>query len=341
MKKTFKETGMSRQQPRTSGYQKALLFSLSLFLSLTPLWPAQERLGRGRVTGSVADDSGAAIAGAKIVAEIVGGTTRLEGVSDNKGHFAIAGFGSGRWRFTASKPGYSTDGVETDVRQLGGNPPLTFTLKKSTTVTAMKADTESLALFDKGNALAAEGKPDEAIVLFEQFLAKYPAVYQARLNIASCYVQKNELDKAEAEFKFVLDKIIEVHKDYGVDKATAVRAFTGLGELYLKKSDFDGAQKAFSEALRVSPEDEAAAYNVGEILFSNQKIDDAAKYFELAAQIKKDWPKPYYRLGFVYLNKGDFAKSVECFNEFIRLDPENPEVPQVRNIIGTIEKMKK
>ena len=46
-------------------------------------------------------------------------------------------------------------------------------------------------------------------------------------------------------------------------------------------------------------------------------------------------------LGFVYLNKGDMAKSLEYFNEFIRLDPENPQVPQVKAIIGTIETMKK
>jgi hypothetical protein len=43
----------------------------------------------------------------------------------------------------------------------------------------------------------------------------------------------------------------------------------------------------------------------------------------------------------VYLNKGDFAKSLENFNTFIQLDPENPEVAQVKSIMETIEKMKK
>jgi len=318
-----------------------LFIALGLLVAASVCLSAQDNLGRGRVTGTVVDDTGAVIEGAKIIAESMKGTAKLEGVSDKKGRYAIAGLGTGMWRFIASKEGFSTFTVETEISQVRANPPVDFTLKRATTVAGLKADAASLALFEKGNALAAEGKYDEALAVFEEFSAKYPAVYQARLNVASCYLKKNEPDKAEAEFKLVLDKIIMTHGDYAKDKATAVRAYSGLGELYLKRSDFESAQKAFAEALRISPEDETAAYNVGEIFFSNQKTDEAAKYFELAAQIKKDWPKPYYRLGFVYLNKGDLAKSLEYFNEFIRLDPNSPEVPQVKNIIGTIEGMKK
>jgi tetratricopeptide (TPR) repeat protein len=91
----------------------------------------------------------------------------------------------------------------------------------------------------------------------------------------------------------------------------------------------------------LSPEDEAAAYNVGNILFSNQKVDEAIEYFNLAARIKSGWPKPYYKLGFAYLNKGDYAKALESFNKFITLDPENPEIATVKNIVATIEKIKK
>ena len=321
--------------------RKTILFFLALLILSALISPAQENLGRGRISGDVVDDGGASIAGAKIVAESMQGSSKLEGVSDKKGHFAVAGFGTGMWRITASKEGYSPSWMEMEIRQLRANPPITFTLKKITGIAALKTDTQHLAIFDKGNSLINEGKYDEAIQVFEEFLVKYPEVYQARLNIASCYLKKNEMDKAEAEFKFVLEKVIANHGDYKNDKAASLRAFSGLGELYLKKDDFENAQKAFSEALQISPEDEAGAYNVGEILFSNQKTDEAIKYFEMAIQIKKDWPKPYYRLGFVYLNKGDFPKSLECFNTFLQLDPQNPEVPQVKNIIATIEKMKK
>jgi tetratricopeptide (TPR) repeat protein len=302
---------------------------------------AQEQLGKGRVMGIVVDEAGNPVEGALITVESIRTETKLEGQSDNKGHFAVAGMGTGMWRITASKPGYASSYVEMNVRQLTTNPPITFTLKKMTGFAALKTDEKSFALFDRGNTLIKEEQYDEALKVFEEFLTTYPEIYQVHLNIGTCYLKKNDLDKAVAEFQLVLDKALQVHGDYKKDPEATFRAFSGLGEVYLKKGDFQTAQKHFSQALEISPRDEVAAYNVGEVFFSNQQIDEAIKYFELAIQIKKDWSKPYLRLGYVYLNKGDFVKSLEYFNAFLQMDPENPEAAQVKNVIAAIEKMKK
>jgi tetratricopeptide (TPR) repeat protein len=306
-----------------------------------PLSRAQENLGKGRISGIVTDENGVPLEKVLIVVESLKGTTRLEGYSDKKGHFAVAGMGTGFWKITATKQGYSSSFVDMNVKQLATNPPITFTLKKMTGFAALLADEGSMKLFDQGNQFLTEEKYDEALKVFEEFLVKYPEIYQAHLNIGSCYLKKGELDKAEAEFKLVLDKTMETFGDYKKDATTSLRAFSGLGEVYLKKEDFDTAQKYFTQALEISPEDEVAAYNVGEVFFSHQKIDEAIRYFEMATQIKKDWSKPYLKLGYAYLNKGDFSKSLENFNKFVQMDPENPEVPQVKNIIATIEKIKK
>lgn len=308
---------------------------------MTPVAFAQEEIGKGRISGTVTDETGQALEDVLIVVESYKTKKKLEGLSDKKGHFAVAGMGSGFWRVTAIKKGYSSSYVDMNVSQLRRNPPITFTLKRMTGYAALMADEESFQLFDKGNSLMKEEKYDEALQVFEEFLTKYPEIYQAHLNIGSCYLKKGELDKAEAEFKLVLDKTIETQGDYKKDTATTLRALTGLGELFIRKEDFETAQKYFSQALDVSPEDEVAAYNVGEVFFSHQKIDDAIKYFELAIKIKKEWSKPYLKLGYAYLNKGDFEKSLEFFRKFIEIDPDNPEVPNVKNIIAAVEKMKK
>jgi tetratricopeptide (TPR) repeat protein len=302
---------------------------------------AQDNLGRGRVTGQVLDEAGAPIEGAKVVAESLQGTAKLDGTTNRKGNFAIGGLGTGRWRITASKEGYVEAFTEMNISQIRPNPPVALTLRKAAASAGLRADSSSLAALGQGNALLEKGDCDGALVLFQEFQSKYPAIYQVRLNIGSAYLKKGETDKAESEYKGVLADVIRVKGDYGNDKATASRALAGLGEIALKKGDLEAGQKYFTEALAVSPEDEAAAYNVGEMLFSNQKVDESIKFFELAIQIKKDWPKPYYKLGLVYLNKGDMARSLECFNKFVALDPSNPEVPGVKNIIATIEKMKK
>ena len=302
---------------------------------------AQDDLGKGRISGTVADDNGAPLEGALIVAQSLRSETKLEGRSDGKGKFAIAGLGTGNWRIIASKDGYGSSSLDMSIRQLAGNPPIAFTLKKVSDAAAVASDKEALSLLDQGNVLITQENYDQALLVFQEFQGKYPEIYQVHLNIGTCYLRKGDLDKAEAEFKLVLDKTLETHGDLKKDAEVSLRASTGLGEVSLLRGDFDAAQKHFAQALDISPQDQAAAYNVGELLFSNQKIDEAIRYLELAIQIKKDWSKPYLKLGYVYLNKGDFAKSLENFNAFIKLDPENPEVPQVKNMIDTIEKMKK
>ncbi len=302
---------------------------------------AQEGLGRGRVTGNVKDESGVAIMGVIIVAQIQGGDAQFESKTDKKGRFAIAGLGTGIWRFTATKEGFVTAVKSHQVHQLRVNDPVEIVLKKATSVENLQSDKAGLEAIDKGNALAAEGRFDEAIAIFDQFLVKYPDVYQVRLNIATACMKKGDLARAETEYGIVLERSFPADPAAAKDTASAMRALSGLGELALKKGDFDKARENFTRALQISPEDEAAAYNVGEILFSNQKNDEAVQYFELAIKIKSTWPKPYYRLGLVYLNKGDYPKALEYLNKFVELDPQNPEVPNVKNIISTLEKMKK
>ena len=314
---------------------------LFIFVWAVPITFAQEHMGKGRVNGQVVDEEGQPLEGVLIVVDSMRHKTKLQGYSDKKGNFAVAGMGTGFWRVTASKNGYSSSSVNMNIRQLRRNPPITFTLKKMTGSQALMSDKESFELFDKGNLLIKEEKYDDAMAVFEEFLTKYPEIYQVHLNIGTCYLKKGEMDKAEKEFKLVLDKTLESHGDYKNDPQASLRAFSGLGEIYLGKEDFENAQKYFTQALDISPEDEVAAYNVGEVFFSNQRIDDAIKYFELAIQIKKDWSKPYLKLGYTYLNKGDFNKALENFNKFVEINPENPQVPTVKNIITTIEKMKK
>lgn len=316
-------------------------FGVAILLMVCLTGAAQEDFGRGRIHGVVIDEKGVPVEDALVVAESREGGTRLEGRSDTKGRFAIAGLGTGVWRVTASKSGYVASEVRMNVKQLKSNPSITLTLNRMRGAAAITSDKELAALFKRGDTLLSQGNYEEALKAFGECADKYPEVYQVHLNIGTCYLKAGELDKAQAEFRLVLDKIQAAHGDYKEDPASAQKALSGLGEVALKRDDFEAAQKFFSQVLEISPQDEVAAYNVGELFFSNQRIDEAIGYFERAVRIKPDWPKPYLRLGYVYLNKGDMAKALESFNTFIGLDPDSPEVPRVKNMIATIEKMKK
>lgn len=300
----------------------------------------QEGLGKGRITGTVLDEQGNPIDGVAIVLENVY-NTKLDGSSDGKGHFAVSGMGTGVWTLTATKDGYAPFSQQINVRQLRRNPPLEVVMTKLTSDAAFLSNDETMDMFKQADELIEEEKYAEALEIYLVILEKHPDIYQTHLNIGHCYLKQGELDKAEEEFSLVLKKAKEKHGDLEKDKTTALRALSSLGTLYLQREDFQKAQEYFTQSLELSHEDPTAAYNVGEILFSNQKLDEALQYFELASQIDKSWPAPYLKLGYVYLNKAEYNKSIENFNQFIQLDPDNPEVPDVKKMIEAIEKLKK
>jgi tetratricopeptide (TPR) repeat protein len=311
-----------------------------LLFFTVPYVPAQEGLGKARITGTVLDEQGNPIEGVSIVLENVY-NTKLDGSSDKRGHFAISGMGTGVWTLTATKDGYAPSSQQINVRQLRRNPPIEIIMKKLTGTAAFFSNEETMDMFNQADKLMEEEKYTEALDIYLVILEKHPDFYQTHLNIGHCYLKQGDLEKAEAEFTLVLEKIKELHGDLQMDKTTALGALSSLGTLYLQKEDFQKAQEYFTQSLDLSPEDPAAAYNVGEIFFSNQRLDEAIKYFELASQIDKSWPAPYLKLGYVYLNKAEYDKSIENFNKFIQLDPDNPEMPNVKKMIEAIEKLKK
>jgi len=312
-----------------------------IILGLALALPAQDDLGRGRISGDIVDASGAKVPGALVVVESLRSSARLEAKTDKKGHFAIGGLGTGAWRVTVSKEGYLGSSTEIQVSQLAANPPVLLTLTRASAGGAATSVEAGGSLLDSGNALLKAGRYDEALAVFEEFAAKFPDIYAVRLNIGSAYMEKGDLDRAEAEFTAVLDKNGPAPEDLRKQKDTSLKALSGLGEVALKRGDFESALGFFRRVLEVSPEDPAAAYNVGEIFFSNQKTDDAIAYFELAIKIKSDWPKAYHRLGLVYLNKGDFPKALANLKKFLELDPQSPEAAGVKAAIAAIEQIKK
>lgn len=322
-------------------YALYIILSSLILLLYNPLLFPQTGLGKGRINGTVVDEKGKPIQQALIVAQSLKYKgTKLQAYSDAKGDWAIGGLGSGYWRITATKKGYSSSFVEMNVSQIRINPPITFTLQKATGAAIFLIDNEASAAFELGNKLMEEKKYDEAIETFQQLLADNPDIYQVHLNLGECYMNKGEMDKAAEEFNKVLQEAELAFNDYKRDVDSSSRAFSGLAQVALKKGDLKSAQSYFAQALEISPQNEVLAYNVGEIYFAHQEIDSAIKYFQQAIEIKKDWSPPYLKLGYTYLHKGDNEKALESLTKFLQLDPESPDAPIAKQFVEILKKEK-
>lgn len=90
---------------------------------------AQAGQGRGRLTGTVRDEAGSAVAGAVVWLEYPGAGRRMETQTDKEGKWIFNGVGSGKARITVMAEGFQGVVVNALVSQLRINRPVAIMLK--------------------------------------------------------------------------------------------------------------------------------------------------------------------------------------------------------------------
>lgn len=89
----------------------------------------QAQKGMGRLNGKVTDEGGAAMDG--VAVKLRTGTDVLEGKTDAKGEWVLAGVARGNWVVTFEKDGYPTKVVKMLVeKELLRTEPIKITMKK-------------------------------------------------------------------------------------------------------------------------------------------------------------------------------------------------------------------
>jgi tetratricopeptide (TPR) repeat protein len=298
---------------------------------------SQAGRGRGRATGVVLDLEGKPIESAKVTMSFSENSSlKLEETTNKKGEWSMVGLGTGIWNLIVSATGYLSGTRSINVNQLSTNPKITVNLKKSEKATpAFIQDEITLQLLDQGDRMFKEEKYDAALALYREFQQKNPAAYRILVSIGDCYREKGEFEKAMENYSKAVE---EAQKDALMGKEMSAKALAGIGNCFVKQGKLREAQDFFRKSIENSPQDEILAYSVGEIYFSNQNPDEALKYFDLASQIKPQWPDPYLKMGYVYLNKGDQASAVVKFEKFLSLEPDTERAARVKNILGMIKK---
>lgn len=309
---------------------------------MVPELQAQAGRGKGRLKGIVIDEQGNHVANANV--EIIwhrrerkDKDVKRETKTNDKGRFVFMNLGYGNWEIFVEARGYKPAQKMALVSELSNNPTVKIVMKKRAQVVAKKKLKESVSLVDKANQLFAEAKFAEAQELYEKFLEKQPDFYQTHLYIGNCHKEKGEYDQAMAQFRKALEKAPADGDPKDIQEKAKIQA--AIGDLYIRKNDLKAAQEYFQKSLDLSPKDEILAYNVGEIFFSNNKTQEAIHYFKLAASIKPDWADPHLKLGYTYLNSGDYKSAIGSFNKFLELAPDSDQAESIKEVIKSLKDM--
>src|SRR6185295_15791486 len=194
-----------------------LLLAALAMAAVVPSW-GQSWAGRGRLQGTVKDESGKPIEGAKIT--LRKGTDRVDPATDGppslttdkNGKWSTLGLGQGPWGLLIVKEGYIPSEGQAPVNEFGPAQPINVVLKVIPKEVIQKAEQESAAgqaksAIERGNALLNEGKYAAARASYQEGMAKLEdkALHTAILRaVADTYYRENKSDQAIETLKQAL-----------------------------------------------------------------------------------------------------------------------------------------
>jgi len=93
-----------------------------------------------------------------------------------------------------------------------------------------------------------------------------------------------------------------------------------IGEIYINQKQYENAIPPYKEALRLDPDFETAAINLGLAYQGLKQYANAITYFQRVLQKTPKDAKVLYVLGTVYTDAGDLTKASETYRTLLPLD---------------------
>lgn len=93
-----------------------------------------------------------------------------------------------------------------------------------------------------------------------------------------------------------------------------------------QKSEYLNASKLYEEALKTSPTDLTAQYNLGVARFRLNEIEGATEAFKKALGLSKDKSmsaKIFYNLGVAFLKSANYPEAITAFRNAMKLNSED------------------
>ena len=189
---------------------------------------------------------------------------------------------------------------------------LTFQAAEALSHQARHAPLEASFYDAYGRALAAAGKPDQAVL---QFLAEESLTGpQAEIEdaIGTLYAQQGEWGEARKRFELAL----ELDQSY-------VKARVHLAVVLRTQKDLQGALDALAPAAAMNPPNAEVSLEVGRTLAAAGKDEDALQQFEAAAKADAKTPGVQLEMAMALQRMGRQQEAVPWFQQAIEREPKN------------------
>jgi tetratricopeptide (TPR) repeat protein len=157
---------------------------------------------------------------------------------------------------------------------------------------------DSLIALELGRRLRAKGRLEEALRVFTNVL-----------KIDSRFETLNELAQIEYQLDMIEEALQHLQQAVMVapeDGPVLFEVFKTLGNVYVRKGDYETAEDNYNKAHRLCPHSDILHVNLGTLAIQRQDWDEAAERFRHALNIENSNDKAWVGLAIAHRMKGDF-----------------------------------
>jgi tetratricopeptide (TPR) repeat protein len=188
-----------------------------------------------------------------------------------------------------------------------------------------------------GEALAAAGRPQEAIEQLNAALKIDPKHTGAYLDLGQLAAGQNRPVEAERYFK----KVIELTdgSTYEAVNQRREQAFYNLGMLALNQKKYEDAVANYKAALRIRNDASDTYYYLSRALYKTGEVDGAIQSVESALAFDPNFGPAHYFLGELYMSKGDKVNASFEYHRAATIDPSAAEPKKAIQQFGDPEQL--
>ena len=150
----------------------------------------------------------------------------------------------------------------------------------------------------------------------EKWLEVEPRNAQLRAELAACYLEVNRLADARTQ----LDEAVRLDPTSG--------RHYDVGRVALIQQDYNAAEAAFREALRLRPAFAEALYGLAVVKHAQQSLDDAIELYGRALGVDASNAAGHYNLGRALAERGQIDRAIQSYLRAIELSPEDADAHQ-------------
>jgi tetratricopeptide (TPR) repeat protein len=208
--------------------------------------------------------------------------------------------------------------------------------------------------------LMETGELDRAEDLLLQAEKLAPKLSEIHNNLGYLYLQRGELEKAEAKLKKAVQLVPPVlsspyvhlvdiylmrqEYDLALDackKAIQLKAkypeiYSNAATIYLIKGELEKARNYYKEALSKNPRFVDAYVGLGDVYNKQSLPREAIKMYRIAVELDPHIAKAHLRLGMTYLSINSMEKAKEELEMYLRISPRGKDAQKAMEVLDKL-----